>query len=59
MPKVKLMVARVGTGFTQNRGDVIEVSGAEAERMVAAGQAELIREAKRETATRKPKAEKA
>lgn len=43
--KVLLLVSRATNNGTQNRGDVIEVAAAECEAMVAAGQAELVREA--------------
>jgi F0F1-type ATP synthase membrane subunit b/b' len=43
--KVRLLVARAGADFSQNRGDVIEVSAAEGERMIEAGQAEILRQA--------------
>ncbi len=39
MPEVKLLTARAGVGFSQNVGDVVEVSAAEAKRMIEAGQA--------------------
>lgn len=48
--KVKLLVSRAGHGFTQNRGDVIEVSAEEGARMLAAGQCELVRGAETERA---------
>lgn len=40
--RVRLLVSRAGTGFSQNRGDEVEVSASEAESIVAAGQAEVI-----------------
>ena len=58
MVKVKLLVARSGADGAFNAGDTVEVSGDEAGRMVAAGQAEMIRAAKPEKATRKVKAER-
>lgn len=57
--KVKLLISRAGVGFVQNRGDVVEVPDDEGARMIASGQAEPVRTAKRETAARKPRAEKA
>lgn len=57
--KVKLLVPRAAATGSQNRGDVVEVSAADAERMVKAGQAEHIRAKKKETATPKRKAERA
>lgn len=40
--KIRLLVSRAGAGFSQNRGDEIEVGEAEAMRMIAAGQAEDV-----------------
>lgn len=57
--KVKLLVPRVGPAGSQNRGDVIEVSDAEARRMIAAGQAQPVRRAKPERAVPGDKSEKA
>jgi hypothetical protein len=57
--KIKLLTSRAGVGFAQSAGDEIEVSDAEGARMVEAGQAIPVREATRETATRKPAREKA
>lgn len=58
--KVKLLVPRASAEGAQNRGDVVEVTNAEAERMVAAEQAELVRAAKApEKAVKRTKAEKA
>lgn len=57
--KIKLLTSRAGASGAQNRGDVIEVSTEEAQRMVAAGQAEMVRSAAPEKAVRRPKAEKA
>lgn len=59
MVKVKLHVARSGPDGAFNVGDEIEVSADEAGRMVAAGQAEVVRAARPERATRKTKAERA
>ena len=59
MVKVKMLVSRSGADGASNVGDVIEVSGDEAGRMVAANQAEMVRAAKPEKATRKPKVERA
>lgn len=55
MIKVKLLVSRTDA----NIGEVIEVSGAESQRMVAAGQCEIVRAAKVERAVKSRKAEKA
>ena len=56
MVKVKLLVSRSGG---QNRGDTIEVSSAEATRMVEAGQADLVRAGKKERAISRAKPERA
>jgi hypothetical protein len=48
--QVKLLVSRATNDGTQNRGDIIEVSAAEAEAMIAADQAELVRDAAPERA---------
>ena len=57
--KVKMLVSRSGPGGTENSGDTIDVSEAEAGRMIAAGQAELARSAKPEKAVKRSKFEKA
>lgn len=57
--EIKLLVPRATATGPENAGDVIEVSAETAERMVAAGQAEYIRQAKREKAVRRPRSEKA
>lgn len=57
--KIRLLVSRAGDGFVQNRGDEIEVADAEAIRMIAAEQAEPLRDAAVERAVRAPKAERA
>ena len=57
MVKVKLLVSRTGGN---NSGDVIEVSPQEAERMVAAGQCEVVRSLnKPEKSVKRSKFEKA
>lgn len=50
--KIKLLVPRAGADFSQNRGDEIDVSADEGQRMIDAGQAELVRGAKVERATK-------
>lgn len=40
--KVKLLTSRVGTGFVQEAGEVIDLPPHEAERMIRAEQAEAI-----------------
>lgn len=57
--KIRLLVSRSGPAGAQNRGDEIEVSDAEAIRMIEAGQAEPMRDAVVERAVRAPKSEKA
>lgn len=37
--EVKLLVSRVGAGFSQSAGEIIQVSDAEGLRMIEAGQA--------------------
>lgn len=54
--QVELRVPRSGAMGAQNIGDIIDVSTAEAERMIAAGQAIPYAKAKREKAV-KPKRE--
>ena len=39
---VRLLCSRAGVGFSQNRGQIIEVSASEAESIIAAGQAEAV-----------------
>lgn len=57
--KIKLLCSRVGVGFSQNRGDEIEVGAEEGQRMIDAGQAKLVREAAVERAVKTTKAERA
>jgi len=57
--KIRLLVSRGGRFGVQNRGDEIDVSDDEAVSMIAAGQAEPVREAKIERAVRMAKAERA
>ena len=57
--KIRLLVSRAGPAGAQNRGEEIEVSEAEAIRMVEAGQAEPVRSAPVERAVKATKAEKA
>lgn len=58
--KIRLLVPRTTNDGAQNVGDVIEVSAEEAESVIAAGQAELVRDAAPEKAVgRGPKPEKA
>jgi hypothetical protein len=57
--KIKLLVSRAGPDGAFNRGDVIDVSNDEAIRMIAAEQAEPVREVKPETATPRKSPEKA
>lgn len=55
--KVVLKVSRAGATFSQNAGDEIEVTAAEAKRLIEAGHA--FAKKKTERATSKDKAEKA
>lgn len=57
--KVKLLTSRADAARAYNAGEEIEVPDAEAARMIEAGQAAPVRQEKRETAARKPRAEKA
>jgi hypothetical protein len=57
--KIKLLTSRAGADGAFAAGDEIEVSDAEAARMIEAGQALPVREQRVEKATRKPRAEKA
>ena len=58
--QVKLLVSRGTMAASQKRGEVIEVTDAEAIRMIEAGQAEAVRqEPKPEKAVRSAKPEKA
>jgi len=57
--KIELLISRATVGGSQNRGDIVEVSDAEAQRMIKAGQAKPVRREKPETAIPKRKAEKA
>lgn len=50
--KIKLLTSRAGADFSQNRGDEIEVGADEGQRMVEAGQAELVRAAPVERAAK-------
>ena len=56
MPKVKLLVSRTGG---QDRGDVVEVTADEVQRMIDAGQCELVRDVKPEKAVKRSKFERA
>lgn len=58
--QVKLLQSRATAHGPENRGDVIDVSEAEALRMIEAGQAEPVRSAAApEKAVRRSKAERA
>lgn len=58
--QVKLLIARAAATGSQNRGDVVEVSDAEAVRMFEADQAEPVRTAKAtEKAVKRSKHERA
>lgn len=57
--KVKLLTSRAGVDFSQSAGDIVEIGDAEAVRMIEAGQAEPVREARIERAVPKAAPEKA
>lgn len=57
--KVKLLVSRSGADGAFAPGDEIEVSDAEAKRMIEAGQAQPVRGATPERAVQPPKTERA
>lgn len=57
--KVRLFTCLSGSRGTFNRGDEYECGADEAQRLVDAGFAELIREPRIERAVKRPKAEKA
>jgi len=57
--KIKLLVSRAGAMGTQDRGQEIDVSDAEAIRMIEAGQAEPVRARKVERTVKQPKGERA
>jgi hypothetical protein len=56
--KVRLLVNRAGINFSQSTGEVVDVSDAEAQRLIASGQAEAVREQRVERTT-SPRAEAA
>ena len=56
--KIRLLVSRAGADFVQHRGEEIEVDTAEAARMIAAEQAEPVREEPVERAVKRGKAER-
>ena len=57
--QIKLLTSRATATGAENRGDVIIVDADEGQRMIDAGQAELVRAAKPEKAVKRHKAEKA
>lgn len=57
--KITLLVSRVSAAGAENRGEVIEVSEAEAIRMIEAGQAEPVRAITPEKTVLRAKREKA
>jgi len=50
--KVRLLVGRSGTRFSQAPGEVIEVSNEEGKRLIEKGRAEPVVSRKKESATR-------
>lgn len=59
MAKLKMLVSRSGADGAFAPGDEIEVPADEAARMIAAGQAEPVRQVKAEKAVARSKPEKA
>lgn len=57
--KITLLVSRATATGSENRGDVIEVSEAEAIRLIEAGQAVAVRSVEPEKAVSRTKSEKA
>ena len=57
--QIKLLMARATATGSQNRGDVVDVSDAEAVRMIEAGQAQPVRATKPEKAISRRNVEKA
>jgi len=57
--QIKLLMARATATGSQNRGDVVDVSDAEAVRMIEAGQAQPVRAAQPEKAIARRNVEKA
>ena len=51
--KVLLLVARATTGATQQAGDILDVGEAEAKRMEAAGQCDILSDAEAEVAMKR------
>lgn len=56
--KLKLLIARATSTGSENLGDEIEVSDAEAVRMIEAGQAEPVRQKTPERAVKRGKTER-
>ena len=56
--KIRLLVSRAGIDFSQNRGDVIEVSDREAIAMIEQGQAVPETEESQERAVRRKPVER-
>ena len=59
MMRIKLLTSRATATGSENRGDVISVDAEEGQRMIDAGQAEIVRASKPEKAVKRSKAEKA
>lgn len=57
--KIKLLTARATATGSENRGDVIEVSKEEGQRMIEADQAEMVRSVAPEKAVKTSKFERA
>ena len=56
--QIKLLTARATATGSENRGDVVDVSDAEAVRMIESGQAEPFRAVKSEKAVKRSGAER-
>lgn len=57
--KIKLLMARATATGSENRGDIVDTSDAEAIRMIEAGQAEAVRSIAPEKAVKSFRSEKA
>ena len=57
--KIKLLIARASSTGAQNVGDEVDVSNAEAQRMIEAGTAVPVRDVKPEKAISRAKPERA
>lgn len=58
MVKVRMLIYRQGIDFANSIGDVVDVDGETAERMMASGQCELVRAAAKPETTKAAPAKK-